>query len=142
MSWRGPWLATARALAARSPGKLLHSQHEGLPTCCKVGLPEALLHVTVRMQDKCPYLALGDDAVDVVVVPSAKRKDLWHLHDRLRRKVGTITEETPARFVVHPTTDGPLATAAIKISASLEEAMDNIAGETKGECQLSEKAEG
>lgn len=80
--------------------------------------------------------------MDVVVVPSAKRKDLWHLHDRLGRKVGMVTEEKPDCFVLNPAKDGPLASAAIKTSPSLESAMDNIANETKGQCQLSERATG
>ncbi len=76
--------------------------------------------------------------MDVVVVPSERRKDLWHLHDRLKRKVGKITQEAPDRFVVHPDTHGLLASATFKTSASLQEAMDKIASETKGACQLSE----
>lgn len=92
------------------------------------------------MFERASFLILlsGDATVDVLVVLSERKKGFWNLHDRLGRKVGKITQEALDRFVVHPNSDGPLASAIIKTSASLEEAMDKIAGETKGECQLSE----
>ena len=79
--------------------------------------------------------------MDVVVVPSGEKGGLWDLHDRLGRKVGVIKREV-GYFTVEPDKDGPLASATLKTSDSLKEAMDNIAIVTKGECQLSGRPEG
>ena len=44
--------------------------------------------------------------MDVVVTPSAGRKGRWQLKDRLRRKLGEITQVRPDHFIIRPTQTG------------------------------------
>jgi hypothetical protein len=76
--------------------------------------------------------------VDVVVKPSISRKGTWDLHDRLGRNLGTITQALGSeRFVIEPEPESVLANARLGPYGALAEAMDAIASQTNGECELS-----
>jgi hypothetical protein len=75
--------------------------------------------------------------MDVVVTPSAGRKGRWQLEDRLRRKLGEITQVRPDHFIIRPNPDGSLSQVSVGPYATLDDAMDGISRATNAECQLS-----
>ena len=76
--------------------------------------------------------------MDVVVTPSATRKGVWDLSDRLGRNLGVLTQAAPdAAFALHPEPSSSLANVSPLSYASLTDAMDRISRETSGECELS-----
>ena len=97
-----------------------------------------------RLLGRCHWVVgisdLRRPTVDVVVMPASGRKGLWQLEDRLRRKLGEITEVRPHHFVIHPNPDGSLSQVSVGPYATLDDAMDGITRATHAECQLASKA--
>jgi len=79
----------------------------------------------------------GEAAVDVVVRPAEFEPATWTLSDRLGRPLGTITNNSPALFVIHADGNSGLFKMATVSFPSLSETMSAIARHMKGECQLS-----
>jgi hypothetical protein len=75
--------------------------------------------------------------VDVVVRLAEFEPGTWTLSDRLGRPLGTITNISPALFVIHADCNSGLFKMATATFPSLNEAMSAIARHMKGECQLS-----
>jgi hypothetical protein len=83
----------------------------------------------------------GEVAVDVVVIPAEFKPGTWTLSDRLGRPLGTITEVSPALFVINAVPSSGLFRMASATFLSLHDAMTAISRHMKGECQLSSSDE-
>jgi hypothetical protein len=103
-------------------------------------VPRLTCYFSAQNKDYCSVLG-GEVAVDVVVTPAEFKPGTWTLSDRLGRPLGTITEVSPALFVINAALSSGLSGMASASFLALHDAMTAIARHMKGECQLSSSDE-